>query len=120
MRLKMGNSLKLAKKSVMKTKKCHKCGQELPVTEFSKRAASADELQTYCKSCRKEYARLHTLKLQSSTTNSGGVNYSDPELDGKTNREVMNIMVRCKRWLEARSYTIHLSGEYTEVKKLKF
>jgi len=41
-------------------------------------------------------------------------------LDGKTNREVMDIMVRCKRWLEAHGYTIHLSGEYTEVKKLKF
>ncbi len=99
----------------METKKCAKCGREMPPTEFYKRIAAADGLQCYCKSC----SRLNNQKRQSSTTDSGG-DYTDPELDGKTNREVMDIMVRCKRWLEARGCTIHLSGEYTEVKKLKF
>lgn len=104
-----------------KTKKCPKCGRELPVTEFYKRAAAADGLQPYCKNCQ-QAARAQGQPRRSIAANSGEINaaYADPELDGKTNREVMDIMVRCKRWLEAHGCTIHLSGEYTEVKKLKF
>jgi len=105
----------------METKKCSKCGRELPVTEFYKKVKSKDGLQSYCRSCCKGYY-INRPKLMSANPVGGGKQtpFSDPDFDGKTNREVMDIMVRCKRWLESRGYTIHLSGEYTEVKKLKF
>jgi len=32
-------------------KHCNKCGNTKPTTEFSKKTASPDRLQTYCKSC---------------------------------------------------------------------
>lgn len=48
--------------------------------------------------------------------------FSDPDFDGKTIREVMDMMSRAKRWLEAQGCVITLSGEYREtiIKKLKF
>lgn len=108
----------------METKKCIKCGRELPLTEFHKNKRNPDALSSYCKTCACDYQRArYAIRHEASTTlNSGGVksNYTDPDFDGKTTREVMDIMVRCKRWLEAHGCTIHLSGEYTEVKKLKF
>ena len=36
------------------TKQCSKCGKHQPLTQFHKRAASPDLLQTNCKSCVKE------------------------------------------------------------------
>jgi uncharacterized protein (UPF0305 family) len=33
------------------TKHCNKCGNTKPTTEFSKKTASKDGLQSYCKSC---------------------------------------------------------------------
>ena len=35
----------------IKTKVCRKCGQELPISEFSRKASSKDGLQCYCKEC---------------------------------------------------------------------
>lgn len=37
------------------TKKCTKCGRELPVTEFNKNRNSKDGLQYICRSCFSEY-----------------------------------------------------------------
>lgn len=45
----------------IKTKVCRKCGQELPISEFTRKASSKDGLQCYCKMCNSkvttEYAR---------------------------------------------------------------
>ena len=46
----------------METKKCTKCGQEKPVSEFNKSAASKDGLQNYCKECKKVAAKAITKK----------------------------------------------------------
>jgi hypothetical protein len=35
----------------IKTKVCRKCGQELPITEFSVKTTAKDGLQSYCKKC---------------------------------------------------------------------
>lgn len=37
------------------TKRCSKCGRELPLSEFNKRKASKDGLQPYCKECIKQH-----------------------------------------------------------------
>jgi hypothetical protein len=45
----------------IKTKVCRKCGQELPISEFTRKATAKDGLQCYCKKCNSkvttEYAR---------------------------------------------------------------
>lgn len=103
------------------TKKCRKCGQEKPVTEFSKCKSSPDGLQYYCKGCyRQRYQENKPLIY--SHEREGSPPFSHPDFDGKTRREVMDVMIAAKRWLEARGCEIQLSGTYTkvEVKQLKF
>ena len=39
-----------------------------------------------------------------------------PLLDGKQPREVIDLMVRCRKWLESRGYEIAMSCVYKEVK----
>lgn len=41
----------------METKICHKCGQELPLDNFSKNAKHKDGLQNHCRACASEYSR---------------------------------------------------------------
>jgi len=55
----------------METKKCPKCGRELPLTEFHKNGRNSDGLQTYCRSCMRSYTVAAT-KRRSAITNSGG------------------------------------------------
>lgn len=68
--------------------------------------------------------KYHATRANKIATREGGEQppFSDPYFDGKTIREVMDMMSRAKRWLEARGCVITLSGEYREiiVKKLKF
>lgn len=42
---------------LIKTKKCLKCGRELPVTEFYKKSKAPDGLQAWCKKCQCEAVR---------------------------------------------------------------
>lgn len=50
----------------IKTKVCRKCGQELPISEFTRKASSKDGLQCYCRKCNSkvttEYARKRREK----------------------------------------------------------
>ena len=40
------------------TKKCSKCGRELPLSEFCKDKTSKDRLSYWCKSCKREYDKI--------------------------------------------------------------
>lgn len=42
--------------------------------------------------------------------------FSDELFDGKEPREVIELMVRCRKWLESRGYEITMSCIYKEVK----
>ena len=46
----------------METKKCTKCGRELPLSDFGKDARSKDGLLSGCKNCVNKYARDHYAK----------------------------------------------------------
>ncbi len=41
-----------------KTKKCSKCGRELPLSEFPKDKTSKDRLSYWCKSCQRERSKI--------------------------------------------------------------
>lgn len=45
----------------IKTKKCAKCGRELPLSEFYVKNSAADGLQTWCKSVKKKKLGLIIL-----------------------------------------------------------
>lgn len=46
----------------MNTKKCSKCGRELPLTDFNKNRNSKDGLQEACRSCFSKYNRERYAK----------------------------------------------------------
>ena len=46
----------------IKTKVCRKCGQELPISEFTRKATAKDGLQCYCKTCNSKVATEYARK----------------------------------------------------------
>lgn len=102
----------------IKTKVCRKCGQELPISEFSRKASSKDGLQCYCKECNSkastEYARERRERKKAQKIEDERIEfekkykvYTDRELAKFTPRELMLE-------LKARGYTGDLL--YQEVK----
>lgn len=47
----------------METKKCAKCGRELPLDSFHKSTVSKDGRQCYCKDCKKDIYQNKTSEL---------------------------------------------------------
>lgn len=100
---------------------CRVCGQELPISQF-RLSRSGNPINT-CREC--VSAKYHATCVNKRAKIGGGGKtppFSDPDFDGKSLREVMDMMSRAKRWLESRGCVINLSGEYheTKIRKLKF
>ena len=70
----------------IKTKKCSKCGRELPVIEFYKKSDAPDGLQYWCKKCARE-----TYK-QNRKRESGGA--GSEELKMYTSRQLMEELAK--------------------------
>ena len=71
------------------TKKCTKCGRELPVSEFHKNKAQKDGLQTYCKECQKESYKLYSENHHEEISKKHAVYY-------RTHREgILKKAVEC-------------------------
>ena len=81
----------------IKTKKCSKCGRELPLNEFYLNRATFDGLQTWCKECQKERDRSKRINRN-----------CNPELAQFTLRQLIEE-------LKNRGYT----GEIQYVQKIK-
>ena len=60
------------------TKKCPKCGKELPLSNFSKCSTKKDGLQVYCKDCAKKYNNKYYEKT--TEDNRSLVSYGTEEL----------------------------------------
>ena len=56
------------------SKKCRKCGEVKPLTEYHKNSHSADGLQGHCKSCTKAYQAKRRASGKVATTGSTDVN----------------------------------------------
>lgn len=70
----------------IKTKKCSKCGRELPVTEFYVKSNAPDGLQSWCKECSKR------ANKQSRKRESGGA--GSEELKMYTSRQLMEELAK--------------------------
>lgn len=76
---------------------------------------------SYADTCNEciENKRAET-RYSHAQTGGAKISFSDPEFDGKRPVEVIQLMSRAKRWLEAQGYSITLKGTYTQVKDIKF
>jgi len=98
---------------IIKTKKCRKCGRELPVSEFNKSVRENDGLQYYCRECQSEMVRVSYQKrqlkkqLEKQSANDKVLHkvYSNPDLASFQPRELIAE-------LRARGYSGELS--YTQ------
>lgn len=99
----------------METKICKDCGRELPLSDFRKTRSGA--LSGNCNECIKEkYAQTRYSHLEKFWGGGKIAPFSDPDFDGKQPREVIDTMIRCRKWLESRGFEISMSCVYKEVK----
>lgn len=89
----------------IKTKRCPKCGRELPLSEFYVKNSAADGLQPWCKECQKTASHNRFANRFDSMAHYKGCN---PELGRFTPRQLIDE-------LKNRGYT----GELQYVQKIK-
>ncbi len=85
----------------IKTKRCPKCGRELPLSEFYVKNSAADGLQPWCKECQK-------IASHNRFTSKAHCNHCNPDLAQFTPRQLIEE-------LRHRGYT----GEIQYVQKIK-
>jgi len=84
----------------IKTKVCRKCGQELPISQFTRKAKAKDGLQCYCKECNSkasnEYSRKRRERKKAEAKENERIEfekkykiYTNRELAKFTPRELM-------------------------------
>ena len=97
----------------MESKVCKACGRELPENMFLRTKGGV--LMNTCRECRSMAMRETKARKQ---TQGGGKQtpFSDPDFDGKEPREVIDTMVRCRKWLESRGFEIAMTCVYKEIK----
>jgi hypothetical protein len=102
----------------IKTKVCRKCGEELPISEFTRKATAKDGLQCYCKKCNSkattEYARKRKEREKAQKIENERVEFEN-KYKIYTNRELAKFTPReLMLELKARGYEGELL--YREVK----
>lgn len=102
-------------KPVAKVKKCKVCGEILPLENFRMgrygRVHTCNKCSTEKRREKKEERIMEQRKQQAM---------HDEMFDGKQPCEVLQMMGRAKRWLEARGYEIVLRGSLMVKKEVKF
>lgn len=97
------------------TKKCCKCGRELPLSEFSKNNSRKDGYDYYCRSCKSIISKESRERTKSNKIKESGIypaNFFDRNTVGGGNPQLANFSAReLMEELRARGYRGQL--EYT-------
>lgn len=99
----------------METKTCKVCGRELPEDMFMRTKSGG--LTNTCRECRTAALRANREFKRAQV--GGGVNrlpFPTPTSTARNPREVIDIMVRCRKWLESRGFEIAMTCVYKEIK----
>lgn len=59
--------------NTIQTKKCCKCGRELPLSEFSKNSAAKDRYDYYCRSCKSIMSKETRERTKSNKIKESGI-----------------------------------------------
>lgn len=88
------------------TKKCPKCGRELPITKFALSKTSKDGHVGQCKDCTNAYQRERYARRKGKTLARANPNPAllKPKFSGKTPRELQQDMRELKEELIARGF----------------
>ena len=98
-----------------KTKKCAKCGRELPLSEFQKNACSPDGLQRECRECKAEYMREYNARKRASKGQKITTTVqSNPKFADKTPRELQDMLRELKAELIARGFNCDIKLTYLQ------
>lgn len=97
------------------TKRCSKCGQELPLSEFSKNKSTKDGYESYCRRCKSKYIKELTQRHKKEIAKKSGIypaNFFDKNTIGGGNPLLADFTARdLMEELKARGYRGQL--EYT-------
>ena len=99
----------------METKKCTKCGRELPLSEFGKDARSKDGLQCYCKECVNNRARQYHANRVANTLRLKGVIGGGEE---RTPNQIMEEIKERANILRGLGMEVNIEINYTKSIKL--
>lgn len=100
----------------METKKCEFCERELPMESY--RNIRGGHFVNTCKEC--ESLKRNEIREQKRAEKERQRNAYIAEFEGKAPVDVLQLMGRAKRWLEARGYEIVLKGSLMVKKEVKF
>ena len=56
----------------IQTKKCYKCGRELPFSEFSRNSATKDGYDYYCRSCKSIISKEARERIKANKAKKSG------------------------------------------------
>ena len=90
----------------MNTKQCAKCGNHLPISEFTKNNRASDGLYSYCRTCTNLISKD---KYQKKKLKSKPINYSlsdrNPNFIGYSDRDLQEEL-RARGWRGNLEYTV--------------
>lgn len=81
------------------TKRCNKCGRDLPTSSFSRKINAKDGLQDYCKDCQRDYNRQRYEKNKGTHCKKLSRVYTSPDLAKYQPRELLaELKARGYEW----------------------
>lgn len=102
------------------TKRCSKCGCEKPITEFHKRKASPDGLQSWCIQCTKECNARYVASKKAIITPPQSVTAVEPHpvFSKMQPREIQNEIRERVNYLRSTGWDCEVKLTYTQVREI--
>lgn len=101
------------------TKRCTKCGKELPTTEFYKCSATKDGLHSYCKACAKAADAERYAAKKAKITPPQSITEPHPIFSKMQPREIIAEIRERIKYLRSLGWQFDGHLEYVETKVVK-